>query len=126
MLAAASSNSGSTQRVLQSTCRYFWNEPTERLSRPWIRDVDFSVVKNTPITERVKAQFRIEMFNLFNRTTWLPPAAPAEALSFDPSKVLSAATDYASVAVLGVGDTIATSLAPLGSVPGKRFNMQLA
>lgn len=36
-------------------------------------DVDFSVVKNTIITERAKVQFRIEMLNLFNRANLAPP-----------------------------------------------------
>ena len=31
---------------------------------PAFREFDFSVIKNIPITERVKAQFRVEMFNL--------------------------------------------------------------
>jgi hypothetical protein len=30
------------------------------------KSVDFSVFKNTPITERVSAQFRVEIFNIFN------------------------------------------------------------
>lgn len=34
---------------------------------PGFNSVDFSVFKNTPITERVSAQFRVEIFNLFNR-----------------------------------------------------------
>jgi hypothetical protein len=38
--------------------------------------VHFSVFKNTPITEKVNAQFRIEMFNLFNRTNYAPVGAP--------------------------------------------------
>jgi hypothetical protein len=28
--------------------------------------VDFSVFKNTPITERITTQLRVEMFNIFN------------------------------------------------------------
>jgi hypothetical protein len=31
------------------------------------------VFKNTPIGERVTAQFRVEMFNLFNRTNFASP-----------------------------------------------------
>jgi hypothetical protein len=34
---------------------------------PGFSDVDMSVIKNFSITERMKAQFRFEMFNLFNR-----------------------------------------------------------
>ncbi|MGA1984906.1 MAG: TonB-dependent receptor, partial [Candidatus Sulfotelmatobacter sp.] len=34
---------------------------------PGFGDVDLSVFKNIPITERVKAQFRVEFFNIFNR-----------------------------------------------------------
>ncbi len=33
---------------------------------PGFSDVDLSVFKNIPITERIRAQFRIEMFNTFN------------------------------------------------------------
>ncbi len=33
---------------------------------PEFRSVDFSIFKNTPITERVRTQFRVEIFNLFN------------------------------------------------------------
>jgi len=40
---------------------------------PGFGDVDFSVFKNTKITERVSTQFRVEMFNLFNRTNYAPP-----------------------------------------------------
>jgi hypothetical protein len=32
-------------------------------------DIDFSVFKQTPITERVGTEFRVEIFNLTNRTT---------------------------------------------------------
>jgi hypothetical protein len=40
---------------------------------PGYGDVDFSVFKNTHIWERVTTQFRVEMFNLFNRTNYAPP-----------------------------------------------------
>ncbi len=42
---------------------------------PGFGDVDLSVFKNTKIGERVTAQFRVEMFNLFNRTNYAPPLA---------------------------------------------------
>jgi len=40
---------------------------------PGYSDVDFSVFKNTKIKERVNVQFRVEMFNLFNRNNFAPP-----------------------------------------------------
>jgi Carboxypeptidase regulatory-like domain/TonB dependent receptor len=41
---------------------------------PGFGDVDFSVLKNIPITERFRAQFRVEIFNLFNRVNLAPPS----------------------------------------------------
>ncbi len=40
---------------------------------PGLADVDFSVFKNIPVSERVNLQFRSELFNLFNRTNLGPP-----------------------------------------------------
>src|ERR1700680_4789166 len=40
---------------------------------PGIANYDFSVVKNTLITENVGLQFRTEIFNLFNRVQFSPP-----------------------------------------------------
>jgi hypothetical protein len=40
---------------------------------PGFASVDLSVFKNIPLTERVKAQFRVEMFNIFNRLNLAPP-----------------------------------------------------
>jgi outer membrane receptor protein involved in Fe transport len=48
---------------------------------PGYGDVDFSVFKNTHIWERVTTQFRVEMFNLFNRTNYAPPLED----NFNPS-----------------------------------------
>lgn len=42
---------------------------------PGFGAVDFSIFKNTPITERVSAQLRAEIFNLFNRLNLGTPAA---------------------------------------------------
>ena len=36
-------------------------------------DVDFSVFKNIPVSERINLQFRSEIFNLLNRTNLGPP-----------------------------------------------------
>jgi hypothetical protein len=41
---------------------------------PGFGDVDLSLVKNVPLyKDRIRAQFRVEMFNVFNRTNLSPP-----------------------------------------------------
>jgi len=44
----------------------FGNSKRNQFLGPRFKTVDFSLIKNTPITERVKTQFRVEMFNVFN------------------------------------------------------------
>jgi hypothetical protein len=52
----------------------YGNSARNSLYGPGYGSVDFSVVKNTKVTERVNAQFRIELFNLFNRINLAPPS----------------------------------------------------
>jgi hypothetical protein len=75
---------------------------------PGYSAVDFSVFKNTHITERVNTQFRIEMFNLFNRTNYAPVGAPQAG----------------ETAV--IGSTIGTFDGAPGIGPGEPFNTQFA
>lgn len=80
------------------------------LVAPGYSNVDLSVLKNFSITERVRAQFRVEMFNLFNR--------------------INLATPDNSVADGSANGTITTTIgnfngAP-GIGPGEPFNTQLA
>ena len=42
---------------------------------PGLVDFDFSVIKDTKISERLNVQFRAEIFNIFNRTNFNPPLA---------------------------------------------------
>jgi hypothetical protein len=74
---------------------------------PGFADVDLSVIKNIPVTERVKVQLRAEMFNLFNRK--------------------NLATGAGSVGSNGVvGDTIGDFNGAPGLGPGEPFNLQIA
>jgi Carboxypeptidase regulatory-like domain len=88
------------------------NDPNGDLSRnrfygPGFADVDLSVIKNIPITERFKLQLRAEMFNVFNR--------------------INLATGGGSVGSSGfVTDTIGDFFGGPGIGPGEPFNMQLA
>jgi hypothetical protein len=45
----------------------YGNTERNQFYGPGFGSFDFSVFKNTPITERVSTQFRVEIFNLFNR-----------------------------------------------------------
>jgi hypothetical protein len=49
---------------------------------PGFGSVDFSVFKKTPITERITTEFRVEIFNLFNRTNWANPNVTLSSSSF--------------------------------------------
>lgn len=88
------------------------DNPNGDLSRnefygPGFADVDVSVIKNIPITERCKLQLRAEMFNVFNR--------------------INLATGGGSVGSNGfVTDTIGDFFGGPGIGPGEPFNMQLA
>ncbi len=73
---------------------------------PGFADVDFSVIKNIPIKERVTIQLRAEMFNIFNR--------------------INLASGAGSVGSNGyVSDTIGDFNGAPGIGPGEPFNMQL-
>lgn len=76
---------------------------------PGFGSVDLSVLKNTPLyTERIRSQFRVEMFNIFNRTNLAPPSA-ALGSGFGQSS-----------------DTIGDYVGAPGIGPGEPFNVQLA
>ncbi len=43
------------------------------LTGPGLADVDFSLFKNTALTEKTNLQFRAEFFNILNRANYGPP-----------------------------------------------------
>jgi outer membrane receptor protein involved in Fe transport len=78
---------------------------------PGFGDVDLSLLKNTPIyKERVTAQFRVEMFNVFNRTNL---AQPLNNLGYGSSFGISTSTIGVSYGSPGIGS-------------GEPYNTQLA
>ncbi|MFT4113479.1 carboxypeptidase regulatory-like domain-containing protein [Silvibacterium sp.] len=78
---------------------------------PGFGDVDLSLIKNIPLyQERVKAQFRVEMFNVFNRVNLAQPEANlGDGSSFGWST-----------------QTIGTSYGAPGIGSGEPYNTQLA
>jgi Carboxypeptidase regulatory-like domain len=78
---------------------------------PGFGDVDLSLIKNIPIyKERVRAQFRVEMFNVFNRINL---AQPLNNLGYGPAFGWSTSTIGVSYGAPGIGS-------------GEPYNTQLA
>ncbi len=55
------------------------------LRGPSYKNVDFSLFKDTPITEKVKLQLRAEIFNIFNHPNFSNPLLPSFAADFTSS-----------------------------------------
>jgi hypothetical protein len=51
----------------------YGNVGRDTLTGPGTRTIDLSVVKNTPISERLKVQFRAEVFNVLNHANFATP-----------------------------------------------------
>lgn len=78
---------------------------------PGFGDVDLSLIKNTPLyKERVRAQFRVEMFNVFNRINL---AQPLNNLGYGSLFGASTSTIGVSYGAPGIGS-------------GEPYNTQLA
>jgi hypothetical protein len=82
---------------------------------PGFADADLSIFKNTPITERVMTQFRVEMFNVTNRLNLASPGPQQLGNSFTDSSGFGTTSS-----TIGAGN-----YAP-GIGPGEPFNTQLA
>ncbi len=90
---------------------------------PGFGTVDLSVIKDFPIRESAKAEFRGEMYNLFNRVNYKAPSLTsgntATDLRYGGLNVLS------STSTGQVTSTIGGTSAP-GIAEGEPFNVQLA
>ena len=75
---------------------------------PGYGDVDLSLLKNIPIKERLHAQLRVEMFNIFNRVNLAPPSG------------------YIGGGFGQSSDTIGDYNGSPGIGPGEPFNTQIA
>jgi outer membrane receptor protein involved in Fe transport len=94
----------------------FGNSSRNAYIAPGYADVDLSVFKNTPITERISTQFRVEMFNVTNRTNFAPPLSASGGVN--PNQALDTA--------LTLFDTIGDFNGAPGIGAGEPFNTQLA
>jgi hypothetical protein len=76
---------------------------------PGFSDVDFSIIKDTRITQKVSFQFRAEMFNIFNHINLAPVGAPQTSAGGN-----------------SIGSTIGAFFGAPGIGPGEPFNVQFA
>ncbi len=96
---------------------------------PGYADVDFSVFKNIPITERLKLQLRAEMFNLFNRKNLANSVGAVANGPCAPTLDPTAANPFLCTTAKGFGqvtDTAGDFQGAPGIGPGEPFNLQLA
>jgi len=63
----------------------FGNTRRNEFLGPRFKTFDFSLIKNTAITEKVSAQFRVEMFNLFNILNLAPPGGDSPVATQAPA-----------------------------------------
>jgi Carboxypeptidase regulatory-like domain len=87
----------------------FGNAGRDIFRGPGFSDVDFSVFKNTPITERIKTQLRLELFNLFNRKNYPVPNATFSSGSF--GRISDTIGDYNGATGIGAGEPFNVQLA---------------
>lgn len=86
----------------------YGNQRRNQFYNPGFADTDLSLFKNTKINDRINTQFRVEMFNIFNRINLAPVGFP-------------------QVGAGGViGSTIGTFFGAPGIGPGEPFNVQFA
>jgi hypothetical protein len=66
-------NSCFTQLTVTAAGPIVGNNGRNTLFGPALVNFDFTVIKDTRITERLRAQFRAEFFNLFNHANFQAP-----------------------------------------------------
>ena len=67
---------GSADSCIPGT-RHFGNEGRNSLIGPNFRQLDFSIFKDTAITEHVKLELRFEAYNLLNHPNFISPLLPS-------------------------------------------------
>ncbi|QEE30661.1 TonB-dependent receptor [Terriglobus albidus] len=106
---ATSSSSGRTYRYLQPASVTFstpanftyGNLRRDAFTGPIFHTVDFSLIKRTPVTERVMSEFRAEIFNVFNLNNFANPTVTPTSSSYG---LITNTRNASSAPGLGVGE----------------------
>ena len=60
----------------------YGNEKRDNFNGPNYRTIDVSLIKHTPVTQKVMSEFRVEIFNVFNFNNFAAPTVTATSSSF--------------------------------------------
>jgi outer membrane receptor protein involved in Fe transport len=83
---------------------HFGNEGRNALVGPHFRQFDFSIFKNTLITEHLKLELRFEAYNLLNRPNFASPLLPAFIADAAPNGINLDGTSIGSLGLTATGD----------------------
>ncbi len=81
----------------------YGNERRDNFTGPNFRTIDFSLIKHTPVTERVMSEFRVEIFNIFNFNNFANPTVTATSGSFG---IISNTRNGAAAPGIGYGEPL--------------------
>jgi hypothetical protein len=99
----------------------YGNLGRNQVTGPGFGDVDLSLIKNVPLyKERVRAQFRVEMFNILNRVNLAQPGTGTSSSDGATGNASSGSSFGASTSTIGV------QYGSPGIGSGEPYNTQLA
>jgi hypothetical protein len=84
--------------------RHFGNEGRNSLLGPNFRQVDFSIFKDTAITERVKLELRFEAYNILNHPNFISPLLPSFIADAAPNGVGPDGRHIGTLGLTATGD----------------------
>jgi Carboxypeptidase regulatory-like domain/TonB dependent receptor len=84
--------------------RHFGNEGRNSLIGPPFRQFDFSIFKDTAITEHVKLELRFEAYNLLNHPNFISPILPSFFADTAPNGVAPNGRSIGSLRLAATGD----------------------
>jgi hypothetical protein len=83
---------------------HFGNLGRNSLIGPHFRQFDFSIYKQTPITERLKLELRLEAYNLFNHPNFANPYLPNFIADAAPNGIGTNGRSIGSLGLTATGD----------------------
>ena len=79
----------------------YGNLSRDKFYGPNFRTVDFSLIKRTPVTQKISSELRVEIFNIFNLKNYANPTVTPTSSSFG---IITNTRNAASAPGIGVGE----------------------